>query len=105
MSMLKQGLKRIPDRGFSISQDFMKQQGLDHLEMTKTQRKLFDELSKSGRPNTLEEHSRIAKEALVSGGASNEMAVDLVGKSIKNLEMQGVSTPSNIPWNKKRIIC
>jgi RHS repeat-associated protein len=90
-----------PDKGFSISQKYMKENGLDHTEMTRKQRKLFDELAKSGKPNTLEEHTRIAKEALKAGGASDEMADDLIKQSVKNLKEQGVDSPSHIPWNKE----
>lgn len=38
--------------------------------MTGKQRQLFKELNESGRPNTLEEHTRIAKEALKAGGGN-----------------------------------
>lgn len=89
-----------PNKGFSISQAFMKANGLDHIEMTRTQRRLFDELSESGRPNTLEEHSRIAREALIAGGAGEEMADGLVNQSILNLKNQKVEQPTKIPWNK-----
>lgn len=62
-----------PKKGFSISQNFMRDNGLDHNIMTSKQRELFKELYESGRPNTLEEHTRIAREALKAGGASDSM--------------------------------
>jgi len=88
------------DKGFAISQDFMKENGLDHAAMTKKQRNLFDELNKNGGSNTLVEHSRIAKEALIAGGASAEMADDLVNRSLKNLADQNVTAPTHIPWKR-----
>jgi len=51
----------------------MRDNGLDHNIMTSKQRELFKELYESGRPNTLEEHTRIAREALKAGGASDSM--------------------------------
>lgn len=80
----------------------MKTNGLDHIEMTRTQRRLFDELAESGRPNTLAEHSRIAREALIAGGADTDLANSLVNQSILNLKNQKVNTPTNIPWNKNK---
>ena len=77
-----------PKKGFSISQDFMKENGLDHNIMTSKQRELFKELYESGRPNTLEEHTRIAREALKAGGASDSMIDDLINASLKNLLLE-----------------
>ena len=90
-----------PKKGFSISQDFMKENGLDHNIMTSKQRELFKELYESGRPNTLEEHTRIAREALKAGGASDSMIDDLINASLKNLSEQGVTAPTRIPWYSK----
>ncbi|WP_258179864.1 hypothetical protein [Yersinia pseudotuberculosis] len=76
----------------------MKEKGLDHQSMTNSQRQGFKELNESGRPNTLAEHDKIAKDALIAGGATEEEANDLVKKSKDNLKCQNVSKPSNIPW-------
>jgi hypothetical protein len=57
-------------------------------------------LAESGRPNILQEHSRIAVEALIAGGASREQARKLVAESLWNLRKQGVRQPTNIPWYK-----
>jgi hypothetical protein len=78
----------------------MKEYGLNHQQMTKKQRELFKELNESGRPNTLQELTRIAVEALIAGGATRQVARDLVAVSLKNLRQQGVREPSNIPWYK-----
>ena len=90
-----------PQKGFSISQQFMKDNNLNHSDMTKKQRQLFKELYESGRTNTLEEHTRIAKEALKAGGANNSMIDDLVSQSLFNLSEQGVTQPTRIPWYSK----
>jgi hypothetical protein len=87
-------------KGFSISQSFMKDNGLNHQQMTNKQRELFKELNESGRQNSLQEHTRIAVEALIAGGATGQEARDLVAASLKNLRQQGVREPSNIPWYK-----
>ena len=90
-----------PKKGFSISQNFMRDNGLDHNIMTSKQRELFKELYESGRPNTLEEHTRIAREALKAGGASDSMIDDLINASLRNLREQGVTALTRIPWYSK----
>jgi hypothetical protein len=88
-----------PDRGFSISQDFMKRRNWDHQAMSAAQRRMFDQLAASGRPNTLREHTRIAVEALKAGGATEAEARSIVAQSLRNLRSQGVRGPTRIPWN------
>ena len=90
-----------PKKGFSISQEFMENNGLNHQSMTSKQRELFKELYESGRPNTLDEHTRIAQEALKAGGASDSMINDLINSSLKNFQEQGVTAPTRIPWYSK----
>ena len=89
------------NKGFSISQEYMESRGWDHDAMTKTQRRMFDELASSGRANSPQEHNRIAVQALIDGGASEAEARALVVESVKNLREQGVRAPSRIPWNSK----
>jgi hypothetical protein len=72
--------------------------GWDHQLMTNEQRRLFKELAKSGRPNTLVEHTRIAVEALVAGKATRDEARSLVTQSLLNLREQLVKDPTRIPW-------
>jgi RHS repeat-associated protein len=87
-------------KGFSISQSYMNQKGWNHQAMTNKQRELFKELSLSGRPNTLTEHSNIAVKSLQAGGATLQEARSLVAESLNNLRKQGVTVPTNIPWYK-----
>ncbi|MBE0389459.1 hypothetical protein PLUTE_b0424 [Pseudoalteromonas luteoviolacea DSM 6061] len=96
----KENLAYDPKNGFSISQQFMKDNGLDHVAMTRYQRQAFKELSVSGAPNNMRAHTRIAVEALQAGGASREMARSLAAQSLDALRKSGVKTPSNIPWYK-----
>jgi len=49
---------------------------------------LFKELSKSGRPNSLREHTRIAVKAPRAGGATLKEARQLVARSLRNLRAQ-----------------
>ncbi len=87
-------------KGFSVSQEYMAKRGWSHEEMTASQQRGFRDLRKSGRPNTMAEHSRIAREALVAGGATRAEAASLVRKSLANLRRQKVKGPSRIPWEK-----
>lgn len=79
----------------------MEENGLNHADMTAKQRQLFKELNESGGPNTLEEHTRIANEALKAGGATEKEASRLVQQSLENLAEQGVTQPTRIPWYTK----
>lgn len=79
----------------------MKNNELSHSDMTTKQRQLFKELYESGRANTLEEHTRIAREALKAGGASESQIDELIRNSLNNLKEQGVTNPSRIPWYSK----
>jgi len=87
-------------KGFSISNEFMNRNNIDHIVVTSEQRRLFTELAKSGRKNTIMEHSRIAVEALVKGNCPREIARKLVAESLKKLKNSGVREPVNIPWKK-----
>jgi hypothetical protein len=89
------------NQGFSISQDYIKRRGWNHQDMTNKQRELFGELARSGRENSLAEHTRIAEEALVAGGATREEAQALVQESLRDLAQQGVIAPTHIPWQRK----
>src|SRR5262249_26057051 len=88
------------EKGFSISQEYIKSRNWNHQDMTNKQRELFGELARSGRRNTLAEHSRIAREALIAGGASPAEADALVLESLANLAGQRVADPTGIPWNR-----
>jgi hypothetical protein len=88
-------------QGFSISQDYMKSRGWNHQDTTNKQRELFGELARSGRTNSLAEHTRIAEEAFVAGGATRAEAQALV-QSLQDLAQQGVIAPTRIPWQKSR---
>ncbi|MGI9573309.1 RHS repeat-associated core domain-containing protein [Alloalcanivorax xenomutans] len=94
----KENMAYDPNQGFSISQAFMKEHGLDHAAMTRYQRQAFKELAQSGGGNTMRAHTRIAVEALQAGGASRSMARSLAAQSLNALRNSGVRVPSNIPW-------
>jgi hypothetical protein len=49
----------------------------------------------------LAEHTRIAEEAFVAGGATRAEAQALV-QSLQDLAQQGVIAPTRIPWQKSR---
>jgi len=77
----------------------MKSKGWDHDAMTAKQRECFKQLKNSGNVNTLAVHSEIARQALRAGGATKAEASRLVSESLKNLQSQGATTPSHIPWS------
>jgi hypothetical protein len=91
-------------QGFSISQDFMKQKGWSHDLMTAKQRELFGKLEadvcKGVKVNVMNEHTKIAYESLIAGGATPAEAKALVKASLTDLERQGVKGPTRIPWAK-----
>ena len=89
-----------PKEGFSMSREYMDSLNLDHNKITATQRKLFNELAQSGRPNTLKEHTRIAVESLVKNGVPKQQARDIVAESLRSLKGVGVREPVKIPWAK-----
>jgi hypothetical protein len=88
-----------PQKGFSISQEFMESRGWSHQDMTIAQRKLFDNLATSGQGSVLREHTRIAVEALQAGGATEAEARSIVAQSLLNLRGQGARVTTRIPWN------
>jgi hypothetical protein len=90
-----------PKKGFSISEDFMDSKGWRHEDMTTVQRKLYGELYKSTRPNILQEHTKIAVEALKKGGASTKEARDIVAQGLLQLRKDKIKAPTNIPWYNK----
>jgi hypothetical protein len=90
-----------PKKGFCISNEYMEKIGVKHERVTVAQMRLFKELRKSGRPNTIKEHTRIAVESLIEGGATREQARNLVAKSLKDLKNKGIRMPTTIPWGGK----
>ena len=80
----------------------MKAINVEHTRVTTAQQRLFSELAKSGRPNTIYEHTRIAVEALVNAGAPLDVARGVVAESLSSLRNMGVRAPLNIPWNPKK---
>ena len=79
----------------------MKRLGIDHDLVSTEQRRLCEELKKAGRPMTREEQNRIAVQSLQAGGASEQMAHDIVARSQWDLKNKGVRQPTDMPWSKK----
>jgi hypothetical protein len=88
-------------RMFSISPEAMARLGWNHDLMSATQRRLFRMLARSGRPNTLQEHVRIALAALRAGHATDQQARWLVAQALRNLRQLGkgrVLRPTRMPY-------
>jgi hypothetical protein len=96
----EESTKYDPKTGFSFSAEAMEHFRIRHKEITAHQRRLFSELAKSGRPNTMAEHTRIAIESLEAAGASPALARALVAASLRDLLRKGVTKPTSIPWEK-----
>lgn len=91
-----------PAQALAIPKSEILRLGLKHFDadgITATQQRQFRELVASGRPNTLAEHARIAREALIAGGLSKRDARHVVDKALKQLQSWGITAPgSHIPW-------
>lgn len=89
-------------KAFCLGNEWMERKGIDHDAVTKSQRKQFkqlaDDVASGKKINSLDEHTKIAKQALIDGGATPEMAEQLVNQSLVNLSNQEVTNPTNIPW-------
>ena len=89
-----------PKKGFSISEEFMASRDIKHSKITGIQQTKFRELASSGRPNTMEEHTRIAVESLNEVGIPLPEARNLVAESLSGLRSMGVKQPTILPWSK-----
>jgi hypothetical protein len=89
------------NKALVISAAELERLGLNHLDtggITATQQRLFRELAASRRPNTLQEHARIAIESLVAGGLERAQAEEVVQRALDQLRSWGITAPSRIPW-------
>lgn len=91
-----------PKKGFSISNQLMENLEIKHEHITNAQRKLFKDLKDSGRPNTLQEHTRIAVESLIEAGIEKKLARKIVAESLQHLRLSDVKHPTHIPWSKMK---
>jgi hypothetical protein len=83
-----------------LSNAEMARLGIDHGLVTGTQQRLFRELALSGRANTMAEHTRIAIESLMAGGASEQTARTIVARALNQMRNRGITAPgATIPWN------
>ncbi|MDR2409597.1 MAG: hypothetical protein LBE13_16015, partial [Bacteroidales bacterium] len=82
---------------FCIPKSEFDSKRFDHGKMTGKQHELYAELEHSGRPNTLEEHARIAKESLIAGGVDPKDAAALVHVGMAQLKGWEVQ-PAKVPW-------
>jgi hypothetical protein len=78
----------------------MASRDIKHSKITGIQQTKFRELASSGRPNTMEEHTRIAVESLNEVGIPLPEARNLVAESLSGLRSMGVKQPTILPWSK-----
>lgn len=92
----------IKDNMFAIGNDWMEKQGINHDKITACQKREFKKLKNKCNTNadlnTMSEHNRIAKLCLMEGGATEELAEQLVQKSLEYLNRINITKPSKIPW-------
>lgn len=101
----KRAFEGIPNynkrQALAIGNAELKRLGLKHLgsdSLTTTQQRLFRKFAASGRPNTLAEHARIARETLIEHGMDPKNAVLVVRKAMNQLKSWGITAPNHIPW-------
>jgi hypothetical protein len=87
------------DDAISISNQYMRSNGLSHSQMTGFQHTLYNGLANSGVPNTMAAQNQVAYSSLRSGGMSRIGSWYLVQRSLRNLARQGIEFPMQIPWN------
>ena len=100
-SAYKSEPKYNPNEALCLGKQEMDRLNIDHLKVSKEQRRLCEELQKAGKPMTREEQNRIAVQALQAGVASEQMARDIVARSLKDLKDKGIRHPTDMPWSKK----
>lgn len=76
----------------------MEKPGIYHENITRAQRLLYQEFSKTGRELTWEVVQDIETRAPVAAGMPQEMAEATVRHAIEVLKQAGVSKPTHIPW-------
>ncbi len=89
------------DDALAIGQRELSNLKLKHLgsdSLTTTQQRLFRELAQSGRPNTLAEHARIAREVLIEHGVDPKEAGSVVRKALNQLRSWEIAAPNHLPW-------
>ncbi len=101
---MKSGYKSHPlydlNEALCLSNEQMAKLGIKHNLVSIAQRKKCAELIRSGKNMTREEMNRISVESLVAGGASEQLARNIVAKSQWDLKGKGVRMPTDMPWGK-----
>jgi hypothetical protein len=72
-----------------------------HGAITRAQQRHFADLRRSGRPNTMREHTRIAVQSMVDARVPLHMARSYAARSLWSLRAQGIRAPSRIPWERR----
>ncbi|MEJ5343057.1 MAG: hypothetical protein WHT09_15990, partial [Thermogutta sp.] len=86
------------NKALAIPNDELKKLGIRHGDITQSQRKLYQDLSKTGRELTWDVVQDIETKALVAAGMPHEMAEATVKQAIEALRQAGISKPTHIPW-------
>lgn len=93
--------KTLVGKMYSLGNDWMDDKGINHAKITQCQRRKFKELETSPcLKNTMREHTKIAVDCLVEGGADEKEARSLAAKSLLELRKANVTQPNHIPWSK-----
>jgi RHS repeat-associated protein len=93
--------KDLANKMFSLGNDWMDENGINHSKITQCQRRKFKELEALGcSKNTMKKHTKIAVECLMEGGADEKTARSLVAKSLNELRKMKVTKPNHVPWSK-----
>jgi len=93
-----------PNKALTISDralDRASGQSGTHARIGPEQQRMFIELARSGRPNTLREHTNIAWRSMVAVGIPRRLARDWTAASLRSIRAMGVRAPARIPWGAR----
>lgn len=89
------------DGAYTIGDTFMRDNNIYHGAASGSQSRQQAALRNSGQPNTMEAQATIAYNALITAGASNEVAKNTVFYAQVDMYAHGVTKPSRIPGGRK----
>ena len=88
-------------QAYCIGDTFMSKNSILHTAVSGSQNRQQANLRTSGETNSMSIQAEIARNALIDGGASKEVARDIVFYAQVDMYAQGVTKPSRIPGERK----
>ena len=88
------------DNALTISQSKLNSFGVKHQTITGQQHSLYSAFDKTGETLTMNEMRTIEIQAMTNSGVPVDYATNAVDKAIQQLQQNGITAPSKIPWGK-----